>query len=183
MTTAEAKSQTSPKQKQRPARTSEIIESLTGDEFFMGFALAEAKQARDRNEVPVGAVVVVDNEIVGRGHNRPIAACDPTAHAEVVALREAARAVGNYRLTDATLYVTIEPCAMCAGAVVLARLKRLVYGAADAKAGAVASVFQICTHGSLNHQVEVTAGVKEAESRAVVQAFFRDRRRQARPRP
>src|SRR5262245_43644213 len=118
------------------------------DPFFMGFALDEARQARDSGEIPIGAVVVVDNQIVGSGHNRPIGLHDPTAHAEVLALREAARGIGNYRLTGATLYVTIEPCAMCAGAMIQARIKRLVYGAADARAGAVDSVFQICGHSS-----------------------------------
>lgn len=180
MTTAEARSQNSLQQQRKSARAGKIVESLTDDGFFMGFALAEAAEARSRNEVPVGAVVVVDGRLVGRGHNRPISGYDPTAHAEIIALREAARAVGNYRLTGATLYVTIEPCAMCAGALVHARIKRLVYGAADAKAGAVNSVFQICTNSSLNHQVEVTAGVREDECRAVVQDFFRERRQQAR---
>jgi tRNA(adenine34) deaminase len=147
MTSAEANRQNSPKQKQPSARAGKMIESSVetpaDDDFFMSFALAEAGQARLKDEVPVGAVVVVDRRVVGRGHNRPITACDPTAHAEVIALREAARTVGNYRLTGATLYVTVEPCAMCAGATVNARVRRLVYGAADAKAGAVDSIFQV----------------------------------------
>ncbi|HKX27150.1 MAG TPA: tRNA adenosine(34) deaminase TadA [Blastocatellia bacterium] len=147
------------------------------DEFFMGFALDEARQAREAGEIPIGAVVVVDNQIVGSGHNRPIGLHDPTAHAEVLALREAAHQIGNYRLTGATLYVTIEPCAMCAGAIVNARIKRLVYGAADSRAGAVDSVFQICSHSSLNHQVEVTSGVSAEASRELMQTFFKHRRR------
>jgi tRNA(adenine34) deaminase len=147
------------------------------DEFFMGFALNEARLARDDGEVPVGAVVVIDNQIAGSGRNRPIGSGDPTAHAEIVAMREAARQVGNYRLTEATLYVTIEPCAMCAGALVNARVKRLVYGAADLRAGGVDTVFQICANSSLNHQVEVASGVRAEEGRQLMQDFFRQRRK------
>jgi tRNA(adenine34) deaminase len=147
------------------------------DEFFMSLALAEARQARDADEVPVGAVVVLDQRMLGYGHNHPIGSHDPTAHAEIIALRQAARASGNYRLTGATLYVTIEPCAMCAGALVNARIQRLVYGAADVRAGAIASVFQIATNSSLNHQVEITAGLLEAECRELMQAFFQQRRK------
>ena len=143
----------------------------------MGFALAEAERARTLNEVPIGAIVVFDKQIIGSGHNQPIRMNDPTAHAEILALRSAAERVGNYRLTDATLYVTIEPCAMCAGAIVNARIKRLVYGAAEERAGAVASVFQICTNSSLNHQVEVTSSVCEEECRKLMQAFFRNKRK------
>ncbi len=147
------------------------------DDFFMRFALAEARQARQADEVPIGAVVVLDQRIVGCGYNQPVGLHDPTAHAEIIALREAAQAIGNYRLTGATLYVTIEPCAMCAGALVNARIKRLVYGAADVRAGAVASVFEICTNSSLNHQVEITAGMLEAACRELMQSFFRQRRK------
>jgi tRNA(adenine34) deaminase len=147
------------------------------DEFFMGFALAEARRARDEGEVPIGAIVVIENRIVGIGHNRPIGLNDPTAHAEILALREAAQRAGNYRLTDATLYATIEPCAMCAGALVNARVKRLVYGAADERAGGVDTVFRICTNSSLNHQVEVTSGVLAEASRDLMQMFFRRRRK------
>jgi tRNA(adenine34) deaminase len=147
------------------------------DEFLMGFALSEARLACEAGEVPIGAVVVVDNQIVGSGHNQPIGSNDPTAHAEIIALREAARRIGNYRLTEATLYATIEPCAMCAGALVNARIKRLVYGAADLRAGAVDTVFQICGSSSLNHQVEVTSGVRAEESRELMRAFFKDRRK------
>ena len=159
-----------------------LRESDANDEFFMGFALNEARLARDEGEVPIGAVVVIDNLITGIGRNRPIGSNDPTAHAEIMALREAARQVGNYRLTEATLYVTIEPCAMCAGALVNARVKRLVYGAADLRAGGVDTIFQICANSSLNHQVEVTSGVRAEEGRRLMQAFFR-RRRKAAPGP
>jgi tRNA(adenine34) deaminase len=151
--------------------------SDANDEFFMGFALNEALLARDAGEVPVGAVVVIDNQIVGSGHNLPIGSKDPTAHAEIVALREAARRVGNYRLPEAALYVTVEPCAMCAGALVNARVKRLIYGVADLRAGGVSTVFQICTNSSLNHRVEVTSGVRAEEGRRLMQAFFRERRK------
>lgn len=142
----------------------------------MNFALAEARQAVRVDEVPIGAVIVLDNEIIGRGHNQPMRRCDPTAHAEILALREAAKHIENYRLTEATMYVTIEPCAMCAGAIVNARIKRLVYGATEPRQGAVNSVFQICTNSSLNHQVEVTAGVQEEDCKALMQAFFKMRR-------
>jgi tRNA(adenine34) deaminase len=147
------------------------------DHFFMGFALAEARLARAAGEVPIGAIIVIENQIVGRGHNQPIGLSDPTAHAEMSAIRQAAQRVGNYRLTDATLYVTIEPCAMCSGAIVNARIRRLVYGATDLRAGAVDSVFQICTNSSLNHQVEVTSGVLAEASRELMQSFFKLRRK------
>jgi tRNA(adenine34) deaminase len=147
------------------------------DEEFMREALAEAEAASDSGEVPIGAVVVVDGEIKGRGHNQVICASDPTAHAEIVALREAARAVGNYRLTGATLYSTIEPCAMCAGALIHARVGRLVYGAPDERAGAVTTHFGICTTDFLNHRVKVEGGLLEAECRQVIQSFFRGKRR------
>ncbi|MGH6830692.1 MAG: tRNA adenosine(34) deaminase TadA [Methylocella sp.] len=147
------------------------------DRFFMSFALDEARQAGNEDEVPVGAIVVIDRQIVGRGHNRPIGQNDPTAHAEIIALRDAAGGIGNYRLTGATIYVTIEPCAMCAGAIVNARIERLVYGAADLRAGGVDTVFRICTNSSLNHRVEVTSGVRADEARDVMQAFFKQRRK------
>ncbi len=146
------------------------------DEVWMRFALDEAEDALNLDEVPVGAVVVINERIVGRGYNRVITDHDPTAHAEIVALRDAAQSVGNYRLVDATVYVTIEPCAMCAGALVNARVKRLVYGAREEKAGAVESIFQICTDDRLNHQMEVRAGVLEEECREVIQSFFRQKR-------
>jgi tRNA(adenine34) deaminase len=147
------------------------------DEFWMAFALAEAKQARVANEVPIGAVVVIEERLAGGGYNQPIRLNDPTAHAEILALRAAAAQLGNYRLTEATLYVTLEPCAMCAGALVNARVKRLVYGATDERAGAVASHFQICANSSLNHRVEVTAGILADEARALLQSFFQQQRK------
>ena|SRR5437588_9422712 len=139
-------------------------------------ALAEADLAREAGEVPVGAIVVLEGKIIARGRNAVIGSSDPTAHAEIVALREAARAVGNYRLNGAVLYSTIEPCAMCAGALVHARIARLVYGARDPKAGAVETHFGICTTDSLNHQVSVEGGILEGECSRVLQSFFRDRR-------
>jgi tRNA(adenine34) deaminase len=132
--------------------------------------------AAERREVPVGAVVVVEGRIVGRAGNRTIADCDPTAHAEIIALREAAKAVGNYRLLGATLYVTIEPCAMCTGAMVHARIARLVYGAEDPKGGAVRSCFSILDSPQLNHRVEVTSGILADEAAAVLKDFFAARR-------
>ncbi|HWC77044.1 MAG TPA: tRNA adenosine(34) deaminase TadA [Blastocatellia bacterium] len=150
---------------------------MTADEDFMRDALAEAEAALARNEVPVGAVVVLDGQVIGRGHNRVIADNDPTAHAEVVALREAATNVANYRLTSAILYSTIEPCAMCAGAIVHARVERLVYGTRDPKAGAVDTHFGICTSDLLNHRVIVQGGILESDCRAMIQSFFRDRRK------
>ena len=146
------------------------------DIAFMEEALAEARAAADRSEVPVGAVIAVDGRIVARAGNRTIADCDPTAHAEIVALREAARVVGNYRLLSASLYVTIEPCAMCAGAMIQARVARLIYGADDAKAGAVHSCFSVLDHPQLNHRVEVIPGVLAEQSAAVLKEFFAARR-------
>ena len=145
-------------------------------ETLMDAALAEARRARDAGEVPIGAVVAVGGEIVGRGFNQPIGAADPTAHAEIVAIREAARRVGNYRLTDATLCVTIEPCLMCVGALVHARIATLVYGAAELRSGAVDSVVRGGELPGLNHRFDVVAGVREAECRDLIQAFFKERR-------
>jgi len=146
------------------------------DEFWMEEALREAQRARALGEVPVGAVVVSEGRMVGRGCNRPISANDPTAHAEILALREAGAALGNYRLLDCELYVTVEPCPMCAGAITHARIRRLVYGAEDAKAGAVHSMLQLLNHPKLNHQVEVTSGVLAARCMDLIQSFFRDKR-------
>jgi tRNA(adenine34) deaminase len=146
------------------------------DREFMEAALGEARAAGARGEVPVGAVVVVEGRIVARAGNRTIADCDPTAHAEMVALREAAAAIGNYRLGNATMYVTIEPCAMCAGAMIQARVSRLVYGADDPKAGAVRSCFSVLDHPKLNHRVEMKAGVMQEESAALLREFFAARR-------
>jgi tRNA(adenine34) deaminase len=146
------------------------------DEHWMGLALEEAARAAEAGEVPVGAVVVLDGRLLARGHNAPIARQDPTAHAEIVALRAAAREAGNYRLGGATLYVTIEPCAMCCGAALQARIARLVYGADDPKAGAVRSVHRLLDDARLNHRVEVTAGVRAEECGARLRDFFRARR-------
>ncbi len=143
---------------------------------FMEAALEEAQKAAEAGEVPVGAVVVLEGLIVARAGNGTISECDPTAHAEMVALRRAASTIGNYRLLGATLYVTIEPCAMCAGAMIQARIDRLVYGADDAKSGAVRSCFSVLDHPQLNHQVNVTPGVHAERAAALLKRFFADRR-------
>lgn len=148
------------------------------DRYFMSRAIGLARQAAGRGEVPVGAVVVLDGEIVGRGHNRPISRNDPTAHAEISALRTAARKMGNYRLPGCDLYVTLEPCAMCLGALVQARIRRLVYGAADPKSGAVRSVMRF-PFAKLNHRPLISAGLMAEECASVLKDFFRERR----PRP
>ena len=143
----------------------------------MGLALREAARGARAGEVPIGALLVdADGGIISRGYNRPVGACDPTAHAEIVALRRAARRLGNYRLTGTTLYVTLEPCAMCAGALVLARVACVVFGASDPKGGAARTLFRILDDPRLNHRAEVVGGVLEAESRAMLQEFFRTRR-------
>jgi tRNA(adenine34) deaminase len=146
------------------------------DVGFMGLALDEARRAAAAGEVPVGAVVVLNGRVIGTGHNQPIAACDPTAHAEVVALRQAARAVSNYRLLGAALYATVEPCPMCCGAVLHARLARVVYGAADPKAGAARSLYRLLSDPRMNHEVAVTGGVRSEECAALLSAFFKDKR-------
>lgn len=146
------------------------------DELWMEEALREAQLAQLADEVPVGAVVICEGRIVGRGSNRTIIDSDPTAHAEVVALRDAGHTMGNYRLSGCTLYATIEPCIMCAGAIVHARVDRLVYGAEDRKAGAVKSIMQVFDNASLNHRVQVCGGVLAAKCMDVIQNFFRARR-------
>lgn len=146
------------------------------DERFMGRALELAGKAELAGEVPVGAVLVRDGALVAEGWNRPIAACDPTAHAEIEALRQGARVLGNYRLGGTTLYVTMEPCPMCAGALVHARVARVVYGAPDLRAGALGTVIDIPASAAVNHRPAVTGGVREAECRALLQAFFQARR-------
>jgi tRNA(adenine34) deaminase len=146
------------------------------DELWMEEALRSAQRALEAGEVPVGAVVVCENRIVGRGWNRNITDSDPTAHAEIMALREAGAHIGNHRLANCDLFVTIEPCAMCAGALVHARIKRLVYGADDPKAGAVESVMQVLNHPQLNHTVEVRTGVLAGRCAELLQAFFKSRR-------
>jgi tRNA(adenine34) deaminase len=147
------------------------------DEIWMEEALREAQRALALGEVPVGAVVVCEGRVIGRGCNRPLTSNDPTAHAEIIALREAGQAVSNYRLLDCDLYVTVEPCAMCAGAITHARIRRLIYGAEDAKAGAVRSMLQVLNHPKLNHKVEVAAGVLAARCMDLMQTFFRERRK------
>ena len=146
------------------------------DEFWMRRALALAERARAEGEVPVGAVLVMDDDCIGEGWNHPVSTHDPTAHAEIAALRAGAARLGNYRLPGATLYVTLEPCAMCAGAIILARIKRLVYAAADPRAGAAGSVFNILQSGQLNHRVELASGILEQEAATLLQTFFRERR-------
>jgi tRNA(adenine34) deaminase len=159
---------------ERSAGAADIV-----DERWMREALGAARAAAQAGEVPVGACVVGSDgaTLLAVAGNRTRTDCDPTAHAEVLALREAARQVGNYRLTGAVVYSTVEPCAMCAGALVQARVARLVYGARDEKAGAVESVFRVCDASSLNHRMELSAGVLEADCRALMQEFFRERRK------
>lgn len=146
------------------------------DELWMRKALDAAHEAQARGEVPVGTCVVKGNTLVAVAGNRTRTDCDPTAHAEVIALREASRKLGNYRLPDVDVYSTIEPCAMCAGALIQARVNRLIYGACDERAGAVESRFRICDTDFLNHRIEIIAGVLESECRVVMQEFFRTRR-------
>jgi tRNA(adenine34) deaminase len=148
-------------------------------ELFMAAALEQARLGLAAGEVPVGAVLVADGRIVAAAFNQPITAVDPTAHAEVVALRAAARAIGNYRLTGAVVYVTIEPCLMCVGALAHARVARVVYGAAEPQTGALISTIRGLESPGLNHRFEVVGGVREDECRALMQEFFRDRRRAA----
>lgn len=143
----------------------------------MRLALEQARLAEDAGEVPVGALVIKDGVIVGRGHNRTLLDNDPTAHAEIVALRQAAAHVGNHRLVGCEMFATIEPCAMCAGAMIHARLARLVYGAADPKAGAAGSVLQVLNHPRVNHKMEVVSGVLEDKCSEILQDFFRHRRK------
>jgi tRNA(adenine34) deaminase len=150
--------------------------TTTNDELWMEQALRSAQRALEAGEVPVGAVVVCEGRIVGRGWNRNIRDSDPTAHAEIVALRQAGATVGNHRLADCELFVTVEACPMCAGAMVHARIRRLVYGANDSKAGAVQSVMQVLNHPRLNHKVEVRSGVLAGRCAELLQTFFKNRR-------
>ncbi|MFY9621366.1 MAG: tRNA adenosine(34) deaminase TadA [Pyrinomonadaceae bacterium] len=154
-------------------------EARAAHERWMREAIRAAREAEAAGEVPIGACIVIDGELHAVAGNRTRTDCDPTAHAEVVALREAARKVGNYRLANAVVYSTIEPCAMCAGALIQARVPLLVYGAPDERAGAVDSHFHICDSDHLNHRVEVMRGILEAECRALMQAFFKDRRQRS----
>lgn len=146
------------------------------DQDFMREALIEAQKAFDKGEVPIGAVIVRHGKIIARDHNRREEHADPTAHAEVLVIREAGKALGGWRLLDTTLYVTIEPCPMCAGALVQARVPRLVYGAADSKAGAVHSLYQVTEDDRLNHRLEVTSGILALEAAELMQLFFKSRR-------
>jgi tRNA(adenine34) deaminase len=146
------------------------------DETYLQLALEQARQAAQAGEVPVGAIVVFEGEVVGAGQNRVLRDVDPTAHAEIVALRAASLRLSNYRLTGCELYTTLEPCSMCAGAILHARVARLVYGAADPKAGAAGSVLAVVNHPQLNHQMEVTSGVLADECGEMLRNFFRERR-------
>jgi tRNA(adenine34) deaminase len=146
------------------------------DEHWMRLALDAALEAEKRGEVPIGTCIVSDGQLLSVAGNRTRTDCDPTAHAEIVALREASKIVGNYRLTNVAVYSTIEPCAMCAGALIQARAERLIYGARDERAGAVESHFRICDTDFLNHRIEIVTGVLEEECRALMQKFFKNRR-------
>jgi tRNA(adenine34) deaminase len=146
------------------------------DEYFMRLAIREAERALEHADVPVGAVVVHGGEVIGAGHNERELREDPSAHAEMIAIREAARALGSWRLLDTVLYVTLEPCAMCAGAIVLGRIPRVVYGTVDPKAGAAGSVLDVLSEPRLNHRPDVAGGLLAAECAALLQAFFRSRR-------
>jgi tRNA(adenine34) deaminase len=146
------------------------------DEQWMREALAAAREAQANGEVPIGTCIVSEDKLIAVSGNRTRTDCDPTAHAEMVALREAARKIGNYRLTGVAVYSTIEPCAMCAGALIQARVRRLIYGAPDERAGAVVSRFRICDTDFLNHRIEISSGVLETECRTLMQDFFRSRR-------
>ena len=151
--------------------------STDSDEQYMEMALAEARNAGTAGEVPVGAVIVVEGVVVARAFNQPISTNDPTAHAEMVALREAARKVGNYRLSTASMYCTLEPCMMCAGAMIHARIPRLVFGALDPKAGSAGSIYNVLTDPRLNHRVDVVVGIRQAECGALLRDFFAQRRK------
>ena len=147
-----------------------------GTTEYMRRALELARLARERGEVPVGAVVVLEDQVIGEGFNQPITGSDPTAHAEIVALRDAAKRIGNYRLSGATLYVTIEPCQMCVGAMIHARVAKVVYGTREPKAGAIESAMRAHEHPALNHRLDAEGGLLEEECRAVIQEFFASRR-------
>jgi len=157
-----------------PFRSSEA--ESEGDEKWMGLALEEAHRAANEGEVPVGAVVLWENQVIAKSHNQPISRHDPTAHAEILAIREASEKMKNYRLTGMTLYVTLEPCIMCAGAILQARLARLVFGTCDPKGGAVNSFYRLLQDGRLNHSVEVTGGVLQASCAEILSGFFREKR-------
>ena len=159
-----------------PLQSSDKLSDAPSDELWMEEALRSARRALEMGEVPIGAVVVCGGQIVGRGGNRNITDNDPSAHAEIIAHREAGRIIGNHRLLECELYTTIEPCAMCAGALLHSRIKRLVYGADDVKAGAVRSQFRLLDNPQLNHRVSVCSGVLAARCAEIIQEFFRERR-------
>src|SRR5438093_818986 len=149
---------------------------MNSDEDYMDLALVEAKKAASTGEIPVGAVIVFEGAVIGRGFNHPISGNDPTAHAEIVAMREAARDQRNYRLLNATMYCTVEPCMMCAGAMIHARIDRLVFGTPDPKAGSAGSIYNVLTDPRLNHRVEVISGIREDECASLLRDFFQRRR-------
>jgi tRNA(adenine34) deaminase len=149
---------------------------LESDTRYMDLALAEAEKAESAGEVPVGAVIVFNDTVIGSGFNRPISAHDATAHAEIIALRQAGQTIGNYRLSGATMYCTVEPCMMCAGAMIHARVARLVFGTPDPKAGSAGSIYNVLTDPRLNHRVEVVSGIREDECTALLRTFFSRRR-------
>ncbi len=155
-----------------------MSESYFDDEHWMNEAITEARKAAVADEVPVGAIVVLDNTIIGRGFNRPISSCDPTAHAEIIALRDAAKTINNYRLIKASLYVTLEPCTMCAGAIVHSRIERLIYGASEPKAGVVHSQRRLLEEPYFNHNIEVCSGICKDECSTIISSFFAKRREQ-----
>jgi tRNA(adenine34) deaminase len=152
------------------------MEMFEADNSFMELALEEARAAAAAAEVPIGALIIRGGKILARSGNRTIRDCDPTAHAEMVVIREASRSLRNYRMAETTLYVTLEPCSMCAGAIIQARIPRVVYGADDPKGGAVRSCFEVLTNTALNHQVEITSGVLAADCASLLQSFFAARR-------
>ena len=157
-------------------RLQRLLRSYTFGEAAMRLALEEAEKAESEGEVPVGAIVTLDDKVLAAAHNLPISLRDPTAHAEVLAIRDAAASLGEYRLTGASIFVTIEPCVMCIGAILQARITRVYYGARDPKAGAMGSVYDIGRDGRLNHRVEVYGGIMDAESRKLLRQFFESRR-------
>ena len=150
--------------------------SMESDANYMDLALAEARKAESVNEVPIGAVVVYEGSVIGSGYNQPVSAADPTAHAEIIALRQAARHQRNYRLSNATMYCTVEPCIMCAGAMIHARIDRLVFGTPDPKAGSAGSIYNVLSDPRLNHSVDVISGVREDECASLLRDFFAKRR-------
>jgi tRNA(adenine34) deaminase len=147
------------------------------DEYWMQYAIEQANLAHEQDEVPIGAVLVKDNKLVASGFNQPISSTDPTAHAEIICLRNAAQELNNYRLPNTTLYVTLEPCAMCAGAIIQARISRVVYAAYEPKSGAIKSVFQLFDNPTLNHRVNVSSGILAEESALILKQFFKNKRK------